>query len=264
MNFDISHILDDWPYENGQLSARRINGADGRDKLQLRQDLGVLQMETTGRPDGKKPYGFECLLDYYRNQLQLYREGDQEEQFSLDKQACEALRAEAAMYYHRYLAGFILEDFEIVQRDTQRNLDLIDFCGEYAAEESDKHLLEHYRPYVVMMNTRARARLALADNQPKVALAAVREAIVRIRRHYERYGTDEINDAGGELAMLNELADEIEQRVPVDPLTKLRKQLDLAVTEERYEDAATLRDQLSRVTDDPKHPHPGRPDEGRA
>lgn len=264
MNFDISHILDDWPFENGQLSARRITGADGRDKLQLRLELGVYQMEITGRPDGKKPYGFESLLDYYRNQLQLYREGDQEEQFSLDAQACEALRAEAAMNYHRYVAAFILEDFDIVQRDTQRNLDLMDFCGDHAAEESDKHLLENFRPYVVMMNTRARARLALADNQPKVALAAVREAIDRIRRHYERFGADQIDEASGELAMLHELAGEIKQRVPVDPLTKLRKQLDQAVTEERYEDAAALRDQLSRVSDAPKHSHPGLADEGRA
>ena len=264
MSFDISHIMDDWPYENGQLSARRITGADGRDKLQMRLDLGVLQMEITGRPDGQKPYGFESLQDYYRNQLQLYREGDQEAQFSLDKAACESLRAEAAMYYHRYVTAFILEDFEIVERDTQRNLDLMDFCSDHAAEESDKHLLEHYRPYVVTMNTRARARLALADNQPKVALAAVREAIDRIRRHYERFGADEIDDTNGELAMLNDLADEIEQRVPVDPLTKLRKQLDLAVTEERYEDAAALRDQLSRATADPDHLHPGLGDEGRA
>ena len=264
MSFDISHILDDWPHEHGQLSARRIAGADGRDKLQLRQELGVFQMEIDGRPDGKKPYGFENLLDYYRNQFELYRQGNQEEQFSLDSKACEALRAEAAMYYHRYITAFILEDFDIVERDTQRNLDLMDFCGQHAAEESDKFLLEHYRPYVVMMNTRARARLALADNRPKVALAAVREAIDSIRRHYERFGADDIDDASGELAMLHELAGEIEQRVPVDPLTKLRKQLDLAVTEERYEDAATLRDQLSRVSDNPNHPHPGIADEGRA
>ena len=181
MGFDIGNILDDWPHENSQLSARRITGADGRDKLQMRLELGLLQMEITGRPDGKRPYGFESLQDYYRNQLQLYREGNQEDQFSLDKAACEALRGEAAMYYHRYISAFILEDFDIVQRDTQRNLDLMDFCSQYAAEESDKHLLEHYRPYVVMMNTRARARLALADNQPKVALAAVRDAIDRIQ-----------------------------------------------------------------------------------
>ena len=264
MGFDIGNILDDWPHENSQRSARHITRADGRDKLQMRLELGLLQMEITGRPDGKRPYGFESLQDYYRNQLQLYREGNQEDQFSLDKAACEALRGEAAMYYHRYISAFILEDFDIVQRDTQRNLDLMDFCSQYAAEESDKHLLEHYRPYVVMMNTRARARLALADNQPKVALAAVRDAIDRIRRHYERFGVDEVDDASGELAMLRELADEIQQRVPVDPVTKLRKQLDLAVTEERYEDAATLRDQLSRVTNDPDHPHPGLPEEGRA
>jgi len=251
MTHDISHILDDWPHESGQMSARRIRGEDGTDKLQLRLELGILQMEVDGRPDGERPFDSESLLDYYIDQLRLYRDSRQEGEFHLDEKACEMLRAEAAMYYHRYLTAFILEDFALVQRDTQRNLDLMDFCYTHAEEDSDKLLLEHYRPYVLMMNTRARARLALADNRPKVALAAVREAIDQIRRHYQRFGADEAEQASSELAMLQALAHEIEQRVPVDPVAKLRKQLDKAVADERYEDAAVLRDQLSRLDDDP-------------
>ena len=31
----------------------------------MRIDLGLLQMELDGRPDGQRPHGFESLLDYY-------------------------------------------------------------------------------------------------------------------------------------------------------------------------------------------------------
>jgi len=249
MTHDISHILDDWPHEGGQLSARRIQGADGRDKVQLRLELGILQMEVTGRPDGERPYGFDSLLSYYRDQLKHYRDSGAESDFELDEKACEKLRAEAVMFYHRYLTAFILEDFELVEGDTRRNLEVMDFCTQYATEESDKHQLEQYRPYVVMMNARARSRMALADNRPKAALTAVKQAIEDIRRHFRKYGVDDPDEVSKELAMLAGLAGEIEGRVPVDPVSKLRKQLDKAITEERYEDAAILRDQLNRLDD---------------
>src|ERR1700733_7285014 len=49
MSLDLNDLLRDWPHEPGQLKVRKIVGADGRDKLQLRIDLGLIQMETTGR-----------------------------------------------------------------------------------------------------------------------------------------------------------------------------------------------------------------------
>ena len=38
MSLDISHILEDWPFEPGKVTARRVRGDDGRDKIQLRLD----------------------------------------------------------------------------------------------------------------------------------------------------------------------------------------------------------------------------------
>ncbi len=38
-------------------------GDDGRDVIQMRVDLGILQMETNGRPDGNQPGGFATFLD---------------------------------------------------------------------------------------------------------------------------------------------------------------------------------------------------------
>src|SRR6266567_990805 len=55
MSLDLNSILKDWPHENGSIKVRKVAGLDGREKLQLRVDLGVLQMELTGRPDGRRP-----------------------------------------------------------------------------------------------------------------------------------------------------------------------------------------------------------------
>ena len=62
---DIVPLLKGWDYEPGTINVRKINGLDGRQKLQMRLDLGLLQMELTGRPDGAKPHGFDSLLEYY-------------------------------------------------------------------------------------------------------------------------------------------------------------------------------------------------------
>lgn len=50
----IDHLLNDWPYEPDG-SVRLVKGSDGRDLIQVRIDLGVLQLEVSGRPDGMKP-----------------------------------------------------------------------------------------------------------------------------------------------------------------------------------------------------------------
>src|SRR5438128_11714300 len=101
---DITPVLNDWEYEAGTINVRKINGLDGKPKLQMRLDLGLLQMELTGRPDGAKPHGFDSLLEYYEEQLNEHKSTNGSELgFHLTSTECQSLREEAAMYYHRYL-----------------------------------------------------------------------------------------------------------------------------------------------------------------
>ena len=249
MNLDVSDILGKWPYKPGQVSARRIAGRDGREKIQLRLDLGLLQMETSGRPDGQRPNGHESLLAYHEYRLQRFRdEHDTDDGFELDEADCETLRGEAAMYYHRYLAEFVLGEYEAVERDTMRNLRLMELCRRYAREESDRYVLEQYRPYVILMRTRARGQLALEASRPKSALAAVRKGIKEIEAFYENFGDEKMLENSSEIAVLHAMAKEVESKIPVDPIQKLREQLAEAVAAEQYERAADLRDQLQRAT----------------
>ncbi len=75
MTFDLTEILEEWPYEPGQINVRVIEGDDGEPKVQMRLDLGLLQMEISGRPDGQRPFNCESLLEYFETKLDEYADG---------------------------------------------------------------------------------------------------------------------------------------------------------------------------------------------
>src|SRR5688572_20836589 len=186
--------------EPGRINARQIKGIDGRLKLQIRIDLGVLQMEMHGRPDGQRPQGFESLLDYQRDRLRRYGEqvGAEAAGFVLSQDECRALREEAVQYYHRYVGLFALGDFAGVVRDTTRNLELLELCREYGETELDRTILEQFRPPVLMMRARSAAEMALAAGQPKQALAAIDHGLAELRLAFEEGGKADEFDAANE------------------------------------------------------------------
>jgi hypothetical protein len=248
---DIAPVLRGWDYEPGTINVRKIHGIDGSPKLQMRLDMGLLQMELSGRPDGRRPHGFESLLDYHETKLAEHRRRyGSELGFHLDGRQCQSLREEAVMYYHRYLSLFVLEDFGGVVRDTARNLRVLDLCGKYAMDEQDRFVLEQYRPYITMMNARATASILFKDQRYAEALAAVEEGMAKIKEFFENFGQEEGEEAYGrssEVRVLKRFAKEIRRKIPVDLLEKLGRRLDRAVRDERYEEAARLRDRIANV-----------------
>ncbi len=62
---DLTELLRSWKFEPGKLNVRLITGRDGTEKLQIRLDLGVLQMNLDGRPDGLEPAGYGSVLEYF-------------------------------------------------------------------------------------------------------------------------------------------------------------------------------------------------------
>jgi len=59
----LDEVLRDWAFDPHSLSVRLVKADDGRDVIQMRVDLGILQMETQGRPDGQSLQGFASFLD---------------------------------------------------------------------------------------------------------------------------------------------------------------------------------------------------------
>jgi len=252
MGEDIRPIIKGWSYRPGRISVRRIIGDDGKPKIQMRLDLGLMQMEPTGRPDGTRPKGYESLLEYYNERLERYRQRHETDMgFELSPEDCAALREEALTYYHRHLACFILEDYQQVIRDTQRNVRVFDLCRQYAVRRSDRMILEQYRPYIIMMNARAKAHQAAGANNYAEALKIVKTGLRSIKKIYvdldqrEEFGNSE------EASVLRHLGRRIQRQLPRNPVKLLEKKLERAIQEERFEDAARLKDRIDRITNRP-------------
>ncbi len=243
---DITPILDGWEYEGGTINVRKIAGRDGREKLQMRLDLGLLQMELTGRPDGRRPHKCDSLLDYHERRLVDYRrENDSSAGFILSPDHCQQLREEAVMYYHRYLSLFVLGDFQGVVNDTARNLRVLDLCEKFGTDDHDRFVLEQYRPYIIMMNTRALASIEFHKEQYQKAIGTVNEGIGQIREFFTKFGQDQAFAKASEVKILKRFARDIRKKLPVDPVERLQNKLQRAIRREDYEEAARLRDEIN-------------------
>jgi hypothetical protein len=245
---DITAILGDWDHDPDEFQVRIVAGDDGRDKLQMRVDLGLIQMELTGRPDGIRPNGFESHLDYHEAKA---REAGAVADYQLDSDTCGVLMREGVQYYHRYLAAFHLRRFDLVARDTSRNLRLFAFAVKHAGTRRDQIEFDKYRPYVTMMRARALSSEAIDRGDHRVALAALDEGIAGIRAFLREYEQQDDPMECRELGRLIRLRREVEQSKPVGPVDRLSQQLDLAVSLEDYEEAARLRDQIARLRGEP-------------
>lgn len=245
---DLQAVLKDWPYDAEQISVRKVLGVDGTVKIQMRVELGVLQMEGQGRPDDAHPHGQESLLEYHRKRLGKYEERNGTTLgFALSPQECQALQTETSLYYRRFVALFVLEEYDAVFHDTGHSLAVFDLCRDYALERDDRMCLEPYRSYVLMMDARARAHHALSEGQPASALAHINRGIMNLRSHFEQSGGPDAVDAfeaGDEVKILREFGKEILERMPENSVIVTRKALRAAVEEERFEEAARLRDTL--------------------
>ncbi len=277
MSDDISFILGQWPYRPDEITVRIIDGEDGRRKIQLRLDLGILQMEFDGRPDGRRIHASDSWFEFH---LQRQKEHDvanpDSAPYLLEPEDCQELLREGVQYYHRYLSFWHLGLYELCARDTERNLRLFAFVRDHARDERVRLEFDQWRPYVTMMHARAVATPLVELEQWEAAVNVLDAGIRGIEQFLAEYNQKEKAGQVGELAFLQRWKQEILEKsppaaiagptdaaaesevvTPPDPLTKVRDDLTKAIHEERYEEAARLRDDLRRLQDPPPPPLPG-------
>jgi hypothetical protein len=158
------------------------------------------------------------------------------------------LQQEGIQYYHRYISLFQLNDYVGVIRDTARNLEMFHFVAKHAPNEDLAWSVEQFTPYVRMMNTRAKAAIALEREKHADAVGLIEKGMEEIRQFYEKTENAEMTQQSPELTFLQEWLDEIRANQPLTKLEKMQREMDRAISQEAYERAAELRDQIKALT----------------
>ena len=256
---DISDILKGWQYDGPrELMVRKITGKDGLPKIQMRVDLGILQMEWTERPDGKEPHGKPSLLDYYlekEDEQSLHPEMDGELSFS--GKDLEALQMESYQYYYRRISFFQLEAYEEACGDAEHNLQIMDLVKKYAEDDEDKLAFEQYRPFVLMHRTKATGLISTQRHDIEGALRHIENGIEEIEEFFHLHDRSDLIDESQELKVLRNMAEDIKGKRPApeenspEPQPKsleesLNEELLEAVELENFERAAEIRDELKK------------------
>ncbi|MCH2123950.1 MAG: UvrB/UvrC motif-containing protein [Pirellulaceae bacterium] len=234
----IDEMLREWPYDPESLNVRVASGHDGREVIQMRVDLGVLQLEFEGRPDGTRPGGYESLYDH------LVAQALHDDDFELNEVDFDEIDREFVQFYHRRICWLRLQNYQKAVDDADHTIALMDFCQEYSTH--DQWILSHeqYRPFVLFHRTQASALVQLEDVGPEAAIEAIEVGLEKTRSFFESHEADEHFGDDELVQRLVELRDSL--RVEYKLGDSLQEQLESAIAAEEYERAAELRDEIAR------------------
>jgi hypothetical protein len=239
---DIDAALRSWEYQPGKIQARVVEAGDGREVIQMRVDLGILQLEKEGRPDGTQPHGFGTYFDYLKQQARLAER--KEKPFVLNETHCQEADREFVQYYHRRICWLALQEYGRAMTDADHTLAFMDFVRDHSPDEEYTQAHEQYRGFVVYQRTQAAAALRLEENDPEAAIDEIRSGLDRIKTFFETYEADEQMDEHPMVQHLRKIEKSLRSEHRIE--TTLQEQLDAAIANEQYEEAARLRDVLRR------------------
>jgi hypothetical protein len=242
MSQDIDSALRGWEFKPGVVQARLVQAHDGRQLLQMRVDLGLLQIETSGRPDGSRPHEFPTYFDYLRHQAREADRGGQS--FVLSEEQCQEADREFVQFYHRRLCWLALHNYARAVADADHTLAFMDFLRDHSPGEEYTQAHEQYRGFVLFHRTQAAAALAIEKNNAEAAIDEIRAGIERLRAFFASFDAEEQMEQDGMVQQLRKLEQSLRQTHGIE--ATLREQLDEAVANEEYETAARLRDALRR------------------
>lgn len=256
MTLDLDELTEGWSCPSGELRARLITGRDGCEFVQIRLDLGVMQLAPTGRPDGAEFRGFrtacECVDQAARDRQRVDREAWQElerelQQFNYRRVAYghlaeDALRASDDAATRRYIAA-ALDDVTACERRVRLQREVL---GETPETSTLSATLAFDRG-------RLQTQLHLVDGQFERAVEQAEASAAELERLLAELGhdSDAIADDPG-VAYLRELSVKLRREYGITQT--LREQLAEAIEREDFESAAQLRDALRRRSGTPERP----------
>jgi hypothetical protein len=242
MTQDIDSALEGWDFKAGMVQARLVQARDGRQVIQMRVDLGMLQMETTGRPDGSRPHGQDTYFDYLKQQARMATRAKQP--FVLSEEQCQDADREFVQYYHRRICWLALRNYGRAVDDADHTLRFMDFVRDHSPGEEFTQAHERYRGFVVFHRTQAAAAASAEGNDPEKAIDEIRDGLEKMRAFFASLDLEEQMEEDGMVQQLRRMEQSLRSMHNIE--ATLREQLETAVANEEYERAAQLRDALKR------------------
>src|SRR5205085_4316122 len=185
------------------VQARMVQARNGRQVIQMRVDLGVLQIETTDRPDGARPHGHDTFYDYLKQQARVAGRAGQS--FVLSEEQCEEADREFVQYYHRRICWLALRNYPLAVADADHTLDFMDFVHEHSPSEEYAQAHEQYRGFVLFHRTQAAAAQAVEKDDPEQALNAIHEGLEQMRAFFAAYDAEEHMEEDGMVQQLRKM-----------------------------------------------------------
>jgi hypothetical protein len=237
---DIDKVLQDWPFEEHRLRLRVVEASDGREVIQIRVELGVLQLETVGRPDGMDPEGCTSYLDHLYN-----LDSQSKDSLRLTEEQCLETDREFLLYHYRRMCWDALGHGEEAMADLNHALSLLEFVQSRVQESP---WIESHRQQcleAVYRRVRGIVRKSLRAGRTDRAVQDLNDGIDRLKSLRVPAGDGPTSESRHVLLYaekLLRLRQKLEDNVatPLD----LEAQLAEAIKEERYEVAAQLRDRI--------------------
>jgi hypothetical protein len=224
---DLSAFLAAFSYVPGRVQARMVPTRDGRKVVQVRIELGVVQMEYEGRPDG-----LPSVLDDERSLAEPSHAAD--------------LRIEVAQIQQRAVALLSLGEPQQALRDSDRVLSALRRLAQQAPI-AEREWAEGARFSALVFRTRAAVAVCLQQGRTRDAMSAIDGGLQLLEVQAERLGIAEQFDGLADVRALQTLHDSLQPQLPPAQRAELEARLAAAVRAENYELAAILRDELRRM-----------------
>src|SRR6185295_2600658 len=118
------------------------------------------------------------------------------------------------------------------------------FVNEHTDREDFSWGLQQFRPYVLMMNTRAKASIFLAQGKFPDAIAEIERGRETITDFLQQSNFPELVSKSSEIAFLDEWLEKVKAKRPLSKLEIMQREMQTAIAKELYERAAELRDAI--------------------
>lgn len=249
MSLDLEEVLDGWTTPVGEVAARLVTGRGGEPLIQLRIDLGLLQMALEGRPDGRSYRDRSSALEYLTRELDGRRS-------AVSRSDWDELSREFLQSNYRRVALSHLAEERLSRGDTAGAKELINRAIgdiEHCLRSLELHEQVHgdagpngqQRPTLIFNGTRLRTQLLVVEGCYDDAIEEIsrgREALEALLSDLGLESEQRENDPG--IEYLNELERRIREQYGVSQT--LRERLEAAIEDEDFEAAAAIRDEMRR------------------